>query len=134
MTSSTFKPDTLSSQAGEAVNRLADTADSAVKSTRRVTNTALDQAETAIGEARDTAEPTIARLAGQAEALARRSVDAVKDTAHQVRERAASVGDATVRYVKDEPVKSMLIAAATGAALMGLLALIQNARRNNNQP
>jgi ElaB/YqjD/DUF883 family membrane-anchored ribosome-binding protein len=133
MSTSTFKPDTLSTQASDTVNRLADSADSAVKSTRRVANTALDSAETAIGEARDNAEPTIARLAGQAEALARRGVDAVKDTATQVRERAASVGDATVRYVKDEPVKSVLIAAATGAALMGLLALIQSARRNNQQ-
>jgi ElaB/YqjD/DUF883 family membrane-anchored ribosome-binding protein len=133
MTTSTFKTDNLSSQASDTVNRLADSADSAVKSTRRVANTALDSAETAIGEARDTAEPTIARLAGQAEALARRGVDAVKDTASQVRERAVSVGDATVRYVKDEPVKSVLIAAATGAALMGLLALIQSARRNNQQ-
>jgi ElaB/YqjD/DUF883 family membrane-anchored ribosome-binding protein len=131
MSTSTFKTDTLSTQASDTVNKLADSADSAVKSTRRVANSALDQAETAIGEARDNAEPTIARLAGQAEALARRGVDAVKDTASQVRERAASVSDATVRYVKDEPVKSMLIAAATGAALMGLLALIQNARRNN---
>ncbi|KQU71218.1 MULTISPECIES: DUF883 family protein [unclassified Rhizobacter] len=131
MSSSTFKTDNLSTQASDTVNRLADTADSAVKSTRRVANTALDSAESAIGEARDTAEPTIARLAGQAEALAKRGVDAVKDTASQVRERAASVGDATVRYVRDEPVKSVLIAAATGAALMGLLALIQSARRNN---
>lgn len=131
MSTSTFKTDNLSSQAGEAVSRAADTADNAVKSTRRMANSALDSAENAIGQARDNAEPAIARLAGQAEALARRGVDAVKDTATQVRERAASVGDATVRYVKDEPVKSMLIAAATGAALMGLLALIQNARRNN---
>lgn len=131
MSTSTFKTDNLSTQAGDAVNRVADSADSAVKSTRRMANSALDSAENAIGQARDNAEPTIARLAGQAEALARRGVDAVKDTANQVRDRAASVGDATVRYVKDEPVKSMLIAAATGAALMGLLALIQNARRNH---
>jgi ElaB/YqjD/DUF883 family membrane-anchored ribosome-binding protein len=124
---------TFSNQASDTVNRLADTADNAVKGTRRVANETLDKAETAIGDARTNAEPAIARLAGQAEALARRGVDAVKDTAQQVRERASSMGDATVRYVQEEPVKSMLIAAATGAALMGLLALIQSARRNSDR-
>ena len=33
--------------------------------------------------------------------------------------------DLTVNYIKDEPVKSILIAAATGAALMGLVSLME---------
>jgi ElaB/YqjD/DUF883 family membrane-anchored ribosome-binding protein len=34
----------------------------------------------------------------------------------------------TVAYVKDEPIKAMLIAAATGALLMGLITLISRSR------
>lgn len=39
---------------------------------------------------------------------------------HQIREGAHHASDKTVAYIREEPVKSMLIAAATGAALMAL--------------
>ncbi len=41
---------------------------------------------------------------------------------------AAQARDGAVRYVKDEPVKAMLIAAATGAALMALVSLVGHSR------
>ena len=44
--------------------------------------------------------------------------------AEQLRDRAHRASDGTVNYIKDEPVKAVLIAAATGAALMALVALI----------
>ncbi len=116
--------------AAATANHLADSADNALRSTRRVANNTLDHIDAAVDSARDRVQPTISRLAEQAESAARRSYDAVRDGAVQIRERANGVSEATVRYVKDEPVKSVLIAAATGAALMGLLSLIQSARRN----
>jgi len=50
-----------------------------------------------------------------------------------VRERAHTIGDATTRYVREEPVKAVLIAAATGAALMALLSLVNSARRDHDR-
>ena len=38
--------------------------------------------------------------------------------------------DTTVGYIKDEPVKSMLIAAATGAALMALVSMMSRSGRD----
>lgn len=130
------KPQSLSAaedQVGAAAERAADAADSSVSATRRVANDALDHVESAIQSARANVQPAIARLATQAETLARKGLDSVKDTAYQVRDRANNLGDVTVRYVKDEPVKAVLIAAATGAALMALLSLVQNARRNSDR-
>ena len=98
------------------------------ESARRATTEALDQAEAAAHTLRDRVEPTVARLASQAETLARRGIDAVRDSANQVRARAHTVGDSTVRYVKEEPVKALLIAAATGAALMALASLLSSRR------
>ena len=46
----------------------------------------------------------------------------------KTRDRAAKVSDNTVGYIKDEPMKSMLIAAATGAALMALVSLVTRNR------
>jgi ElaB/YqjD/DUF883 family membrane-anchored ribosome-binding protein len=39
--------------------------------------------------------------------------------------------DSTVNYIKDEPLKAMLIAAATGAALMALMALLNRSRQSD---
>lgn len=93
-------------------------------------NEAADVARRATNEAINQIEPAVARLTSQAETLARRGMNAVRDSASNMRERATTVGDSTVRYVKDEPVKAILIAAAAGAALMALASLISSARRN----
>ena len=50
--------------------------------------------------------------------------------ATSIREKAWSATASTMAYVHDEPVKAMLIAAASGAVLMGVLALL--ARRSRN--
>ena len=42
----------------------------------------------------------------------------------QLRDQAVRASDKTVGYIKDEPMKAMLIAAAAGAALMALVALL----------
>ena len=55
-------------------------------------------------------------------------MEAVRDTSQQLRERAQQAQDMTVAYVKDEPIKAMLIAAATGALLMGLISLLGRSR------
>ena len=68
------------------------------------------------------------QVSAQAEAAAKRGMDAVRDSSQQLREKAMKATDTTVAYVKDEPVKSMLIAAATGAVLMGLISLLGRSR------
>ena len=64
----------------------------------------------------------------EAEAAARRGIEAVRDTSQQLREKALRASDSAVGYVRDEPIKAMLIAAATGALLMGIVALMSRSR------
>ncbi|MDO9314940.1 MAG: hypothetical protein Q7T97_10390 [Burkholderiaceae bacterium] len=78
----------------------------------------------------DRARPAIDRLVKSAENLAQRGIDGARDGSQHLRDRAARATDCTVNYIKDEPVKSMLIAAATGAALMALVALLNRSRQN----
>ena len=47
-----------------------------------------------------------------------------RDVAEQVRQRALQASDKAAAYARDEPMKSLLIAAAAGALLMGLVSLI----------
>ena len=76
-------------------------------------NSALHQASSAIEQASE---------------LTHRGVEAVRDGlregVHQVREKAQTISEQTACYIQEKPVKSVLIAAATGATLMGLLSLI----------
>ena len=70
-----------------------------------------------------------AHVAQQAGDLTQRGADAVRAGGQQLREKAQNLSDTTVDYIKDEPVKSMLIAAATGAALMAMLSLVSRSGR-----
>lgn len=113
-------------------NRLADqaaqSADNAIKATQRVANQTLDGLADTVQDLRQQAAPLLNRGAEQAGALAQRSLDALRDGTQQLRDKALRASDSTVNYVKEEPVKAMLIAAATGAALMALVNLMSGSR------
>ena len=120
-TSSTYD---TTSHLSEAADKVGDAADTAIDRTRRVANDMLDSASDTVDNVRDQAEPAVRRLAAQAETHARRSMDAVRDSSQQLREQATEMTDRTTRYVKDEPLKAVLIAAAAGAALLAVLSVV----------
>ena len=116
----------------EESNGLADqaakSADQAIRSTQRVANEALDGLAGSVQDLRHQAAPLLNRVGEQAGAMAQRGVDAVRDSSAQLRERALQAQDNTVSYIKDEPIKAMLIAAGAGAALMAMLSLMTRSR------
>jgi ElaB/YqjD/DUF883 family membrane-anchored ribosome-binding protein len=59
------------------------------------------------------------------------ALDSLRDASHQLQDGALHASDSTVRYIKHEPVKAMLIAAATGAALMALISLLSHSRHRS---
>ena len=126
MNTNTLHP--LGTDAPNLADQAADRANSAIRSTQNVTNAAFDRLTDKVEDVRDQAAPLINRLSSQAETAARRGLDAVRDTSAQVRETALKASDSTVAYIKDEPLKAMLIAAATGAALMALVSLLGRSR------
>ena len=104
------QPHSLADQAAESANQ-------AIKSTQRVANDALDSLTGSVQDLRQ-----------QASVLAHRGVDSVRDTSQQLRDKALRASDNTLNYIKDEPIKSVLIAAATGAALMALVSMMASSR------
>ncbi|RZI84374.1 MAG: hypothetical protein EOP38_09345 [Rubrivivax sp.] len=101
-------------------------ADTAIKATQRVANNALDQLSSKVQDVGDQAAPIINRLSAQAEALTRKTVEAVRDGSKRVRQQATNAADSTVNYIREEPVKSVLIAAAAGAALVAVARLLSS--------
>ncbi len=128
MNTTTTKP--LAHEATQFVDHAADTTAGAIRSTQNVANAAFDRLSDKVDSARDQAAPIIERLASQAGAAAQRGADAVRETSAQLREKALRAQDTTVGYIKDEPVKAMLIAAATGAVLMALVSLMGRSSRD----
>ena len=70
----------------------------------------------------------ISRATEQVTSVARQGLDAVREGTQQVRDGARRASDSALGYVRDEPVKAMLIAAAAGAALMLVARLMTQPR------
>lgn len=112
-----------------ATDDLAKSASRAVDSTREFAHHALDQADSKMREFSSNIDPTVNMLASKAQKLAQQSFDMAaeaKDRAQQSLRRATS---ATTHYVSEQPLKSVLIAAAVGAGVALLIAATRNRDR-----
>ena len=118
----------LAQQGQDIADNAAGSAQGAIRSTQRAADQALDRLSDKVEDARSQAAPLLNKVTSQAEAAARRGMEAVRDTSQQLRDRAMQASDMTVNYVKDEPIKAMLIAAATGALLMGIISMLSRSR------
>lgn len=65
--------------------------------------------------------------------LVRRSSDTVLDKASALREGAQQMGERTSAYVRDEPTRSILAAAALGATIAVAVMLVMNNRRSSSR-
>lgn len=77
----------------------------------------------------DSVTPLLGRAVDQASTLAHQGVNTVREGTQALRTKAAHASESTVDYVRHEPVKAVLMAAATGAILIGVLALLGRTRR-----
>lgn len=114
--------------ATDLAERTAATADDALLATRRAAGDVAHQVEAGIDSLRQTVPQALSRATAQAEDLARRGIERARHAGTAVREQAVRVGDNTVGYIKDEPVKSVLIAAAAGAATALLVSWLTRSR------
>ena len=101
-------------------------ADKALKSGRSYLNDAVEQVSARLQDTRERVSPAVSRVASQASDYAKRGVDVMKERSAQLRDTAYRASDNTVGYIKDEPVKSILIAVAAGAAIMAAASWISS--------
>ena len=86
-------------------------------STTELAHSLIDQTAQTAGAAIQTTQ----RVANDAVGSLSHTLQAAQ---HQVRDSAHQASDKTVAYIREEPVKSMLIAAAAGAALAVLATVL----------
>ena len=70
------------------------------------------------------AVPLMTHAIEQADDAVQSGVNSVRRQAAQLRNQADHANQVALGYIRQEPVKSILIAAATGAALMAVLSLL----------
>ena len=103
-------------------DQVLNSAVNAMDSTRSLANDTLARAEDQMRSLRGNIDPMVDRLATQAQKLARQSLDIASEASDRAQRSMHRYADATTRYVANEPVKSILIAAAVGAAVALLVA------------
>jgi len=106
-------------------SRLSNAAENTARQAGYAAQQGMERVSETLGEARAHTGEALRSLAHGTEELAHRGMDVVRDKSLQVR-------DNTAHYIQDEPMKSMLIAAAVGATLMGLVAMFSRSPSNDS--
>lgn len=114
----------------QMVDMAADKADQSVSSAKRIANETLDHLQDGIARVREGVPSAVARTASQVEEIARRSAERARELRDDVSHKVERATDQTVGYIKDEPVKAILIAAGVGAALALIIGSLSRSKRS----
>jgi ElaB/YqjD/DUF883 family membrane-anchored ribosome-binding protein len=101
----------------------------ALKAAERDAHAAIDSAVDGLASAYGDAKPLLSRVGQQAREYASNGYDAARERAAALKERSQQAVESTRGYVAEEPIKSLLIAAAVGAAVLALVEVVR-VRRN----
>ena len=119
---------TAAQTARQASDQVLNTAEKAVDTTRGYANDALDKAENKVRDLRGAIDPVVDLLATKAQRLARQSLDIASEAKDRAQQSLSNAASTTTRYVSEQPLRSVLIAAAVGA---GIALLVSSARHRN---
>ena len=107
------------------------TASDAIDSTRAYAQNAVNAAGEKVRDLRREAEPTVEQLAARVQQAVQRGLDAASTTSARAQRRLEQAADVTGRYIADQPVRSVLIAAAAGAVITALIVLASRRSRDD---
>lgn len=121
-------PKPMGQQGKDLSDAAAAKVQSGVRSAKQAVQAGLDKAADKVDEVQSDVSPLLDKVSNQAQMLVQQGREAFNDTSQRVREKAMQASELAVGYTRDEPVKAMLIAAAAGALLMGLITLMARSR------
>ena len=107
------------------------TANEAMETTRAYAQNAVNAAGEKVRDLQRDAEPGVEQLAARVQQAVQRGLDAASTTSARAQRRLEAAADVTGRYISDQPVRSVLIAAAAGAAITALIVLASRRSRDD---
>lgn len=123
---STFRD--IENKANDFADKAADKADMAIDQSKRVASDVLHKAQDTVDAARSRVPSAIADAASRVEEMAKDGYKRACEVGADVKDRFDRAGDSTVAYIRDEPVKSVMIAAAAGAVIAAVVGLMARSR------
>lgn len=102
-------------------NQAVDKTEQAISATKTAVNDTASRLTDGLDKLQDTSTSAMNYAADQADALASKGLAQARRANAAIRETVQSTGDRTVAFIRDEPIKSMLYAAAAGALLATVL-------------
>lgn len=133
----TNTPSNMARDAIPAMQKVSDgmmsSAGKALEATRDHANQALDRAESKVRELRGNVDPMVDMLASKAQKMARQSLDMASEAKDRAEKSLKHAADATTRYVSEQPMRSVLIAAAVGAAVALLVSASRQREHKRNR-
>ncbi len=115
-------------QGQAAVDKVADRMQGGIKDAQHAANRTGAALTNKVDELRAGAAPMINKVAGQAQDMARHGVDAGARVARQAGEQASEISDSVIAFTKENPIKALAIAAASGALLVTLIKALTPSR------
>ena len=116
------------SRVNQVTTKAASTAKDRIDAASAGADRVLNAASGKLDDLRTNAAPALKQGIDQAKSWVDDKVVRVQDRVQATRDTANDLTNQVVDYTRQEPVKALLIAAAVGAGLVGLLGLIARAR------
>lgn len=107
----------------QLAEELRDSAQDAVDATRAYAQNAVDAAGQKVRNLRGDVEPAVEQIASRVQQAVQRGLDAATKTSARAQQRFGEAADVTTRYISDQPVRSVVLAAVAGAAITALIVL-----------
>ena len=109
--------------ASELADEYRQAAQDTVESTRAYAQNAVNAAGEKVRDFRREAEPSMEQIAARVQQAVQRGIDSATQTSARAQRRMEEAAEMTGRYIADQPVRSVLLAAAAGAAITALIML-----------
>lgn len=116
----TFESNPISSSpevAGDLAQRSADKAEQAISATKKAVSNTATAVNEGLDHFQESSQSALTNAASHADELARKGIEQARRASAAIRETAQETGDRTVAYIREQPVKSVLVAAAAGALI-----------------
>ena len=103
-----------------------DQVDDSTRASQRAAHRTLERVAESAASLRDQAKPVVDRWAERASDAAHDSASWMRDRGDRVRYQVGRASDRTVGYVREDPVRAVMMAAAAGALLYAVVRLMSS--------
>lgn len=104
-------------RAADLAQRTSDKTEQAVSATKQAVSDTAAAVNSGLDRFQESSQSVLSSAATQADELARKGVEHARRANSAIRATALETGDRTVAYIRDQPIKSVLFAAAAGALI-----------------